>query len=138
MTGDSAARAYRVAGADEQVYQRRACRLLPVSTPPGAWAGMLITADPATRHVQGRPALVRPDLASSRLPGGVTPGVAPGAVKLELLGGFGLTRLGRPAAVPVSGQRLVAFLALSRHPVRRAYVAGMLWPEVSDERSGEW
>jgi hypothetical protein len=106
----------------------RACRLLPVTTLPEAWAGMLITADPATRHVQGRPALVRPDLASSRLPDGVAPGVVPGAVKLELLGGFSLTRLG-----PYRGSRSAAsasslFSRLAAIPCDRAYVAGMLCP----------
>lgn len=37
--------------------------------------------------------------------------------------------------LPLSAQRLLAFLALQRRPVQRLYVAGVLWTESSEERS---
>ena len=42
---------------------------------------------------------------------------------------------GVPAWLPCSAQRLIAFLALHPHPLRRAHVAGTLWPDVSEARS---
>jgi DNA-binding SARP family transcriptional activator len=35
----------------------------------------------------------------------------------------------------MSSQRVIAFLALHRRPLRRVYVAGSLWPETSDGRA---
>jgi DNA-binding SARP family transcriptional activator len=37
--------------------------------------------------------------------------------------------------LPPAGARLVAFLALQRHPVTRHRVAGVLWPDATDERA---
>ncbi|MEU4560136.1 BTAD domain-containing putative transcriptional regulator [Actinoplanes sp. NPDC023936] len=54
---------------------------------------------------------------------------------LELLDGFRL-RAGQDA-VEVSdvGQRLIALLALRRRPVRRAVIAGTLWPDKTESRA---
>jgi len=60
---------------------------------------------------------------------------ATGDVKLCLLDGFQLTRSGHPLLVSPTGQRLLAFLALSERAVSRVYVAGTLWPDMPEERS---
>lgn len=54
---------------------------------------------------------------------------------LELLGGFRLTCSAREVEMPVSAQRVLAMLALSGRSLRRSYVAGMLWPDSSEERA---
>jgi DNA-binding SARP family transcriptional activator len=60
-----------------------------------------------------------------------------GAVRfrLTLLGGFSVAYHGRPIAVPVGAQRVLAFLALQPQPLLRTYVAGSLWPDRSQGRS---
>ncbi len=55
--------------------------------------------------------------------------------RLELLGGFALWLGGRPASEPHQVQRLLAFLALHRRPLHRAFVSGRLWPELSQEHA---
>ena len=52
-----------------------------------------------------------------------------------LLGGFQLRASGRPVVLPLSGQRLVAFLAVHEQVLQRPFVAGSLWPDVPDERA---
>ena len=52
-----------------------------------------------------------------------------------LLRGFELRRAGTAVSLPTSAQRLAAFLALQDHPVQRLFVAGMLWPDASEDRS---
>src|SRR5215471_10553476 len=52
-----------------------------------------------------------------------------------LLGGFTLLRDAEEIELPMSAQRLVALLALCERPLSRAYLAGVLWPECSTERS---
>jgi DNA-binding SARP family transcriptional activator len=54
---------------------------------------------------------------------------------LALLGGFELRSNGNTVDLPMSAQRLLAFVALQDHPVLRTYVAGMLWLESSDEHA---
>lgn len=56
-------------------------------------------------------------------------------MRLNLLGGFELTRCGRDVPVPQASQRLVSFLALQTRPVLRQYVAGTLWPHKQEERA---
>jgi DNA-binding SARP family transcriptional activator len=56
-------------------------------------------------------------------------------VLLHLLDGFRLSRRGRELALPLSAQRLLAFLALQRRPVLRVYVAGSLWPDSTEDRA---
>jgi DNA-binding SARP family transcriptional activator len=60
----------------------------------------------------------------------------PNEVRLCLLVGFQLSCSGQPVIVPPNGQRLLALLALSERAVSRVYVAGTLWPDVPDDRSG--
>lgn len=61
-------------------------------------------------------------------------GSASGA-RLLLLEGFELLQDEERVDVPVTAQRLVAFLALHRRPLRRLYVACTLWPDSSEERA---
>jgi DNA-binding SARP family transcriptional activator len=55
--------------------------------------------------------------------------------RLTLLGTFELECAGVEVRLPMSAQRLVAFVALQEHPVLRAYAAGSLWPDTSEERA---
>lgn len=57
------------------------------------------------------------------------------AVQLRLLGGFGLESHGSPVHVAPTLQRMLAFLALRSRPVLRAFVAGSLWPDVTERRA---
>jgi DNA-binding SARP family transcriptional activator len=57
-------------------------------------------------------------------------------LRLRLLGGFSLTQRERPITLPVSVQRVLAFLALQQQPLRRTYIAGSLWPDTSQRRAG--
>lgn len=56
-------------------------------------------------------------------------------MRVALLKGFQLTADGLTVAVPLSAQRVAAFLALQERPVLRGYVAGNLWPEASEEHA---
>jgi len=55
--------------------------------------------------------------------------------RLTLLGTFELECAGARVRLPMSAQRLVAFVALQEHPVLRAYAAGSLWPDTAEERA---
>jgi DNA-binding SARP family transcriptional activator len=63
------------------------------------------------------------------------PAPAATETRLTLLDGFELVCDDRAVALPHGAQRFVAFLALSRRPLLRPYVAGALWPETLDERA---
>jgi len=54
---------------------------------------------------------------------------------LRLLDTFELRSDGRQVPLPLPAQRLLAFLALQRHPVLRGYVAGTLWLDSSEEHA---
>ncbi len=56
-------------------------------------------------------------------------------VTLSLLGGFELWRNGERLDLPLSAQRLVAFVALNDRPLTRVYVAACLWLDISEKRS---
>jgi DNA-binding SARP family transcriptional activator len=43
--------------------------------------------------------------------------------------------MGRPVALPLSSQRLLALLALHERPIQRTYVAGTLWADYAEQRS---
>jgi DNA-binding SARP family transcriptional activator len=58
-----------------------------------------------------------------------------GALELGLLHGFEVRSGGRSLELPLSAQRLVAFLALQDRPLQRLYVAGNLWLDSSEERA---
>lgn len=55
---------------------------------------------------------------------------------LSLLNAFELRCDGLPVSLPLSAQRLTAFVALHQHPLQRLYVAGTLWIHASDDRAG--
>src|SRR5215216_6116089 len=54
---------------------------------------------------------------------------------VALLGGFALFWGTRLVGVPRASQRLLAFLALQSGMVRRAAVAGTLWPDASERHA---
>jgi DNA-binding SARP family transcriptional activator len=55
--------------------------------------------------------------------------------RLNLLNSFELLAGGKPITLPMTAQRLLAFLALHHHPLQRIYVAGMLWMDSPEERA---
>jgi DNA-binding SARP family transcriptional activator len=57
------------------------------------------------------------------------------AGRLTLLNAFELVCDGTHVALPMSAQRLLAFLALHPRQLLRPFVAGTLWPETTDERA---
>lgn len=57
------------------------------------------------------------------------------AVRVSLLGSFEVRCGSELIELTFSGRRLVAFLALLARQLQRTYVAGSLWPDVSDERA---
>lgn len=54
---------------------------------------------------------------------------------VHLLGQFRVQVDGRVVELPASTHRLVAFLALRRHPVERSYLSACLWLDKSDQRA---
>jgi len=54
---------------------------------------------------------------------------------IELLQQFRVTTGGLPLALGRSGERLVACLALEDRSLAREYIAGVLWPDVSQSRA---
>ena len=55
---------------------------------------------------------------------------------LSLLNAFELRCGGEPVILPLSAQRLLAFVALHEHPLLRVYAAGTLWIDSTEERAG--
>ena len=60
---------------------------------------------------------------------------ASGQTRLGLLGAFDLRIAGGPVSLPMNGQRVLAFLALHGRPLTRAFVAGSLWLDSTDDRA---
>jgi DNA-binding SARP family transcriptional activator len=58
-----------------------------------------------------------------------------GQARLRLLDGFELRYGDTPVQVPLSIQRLLAFLALHDRPVLRSHAAGVLWLDSTEEHS---
>lgn len=56
-------------------------------------------------------------------------------IRLCVLGAFRLTIGGEAIEVPHPARRLLALLALKRHPLLRVYAAGTLWLDNSDDRA---
>jgi DNA-binding SARP family transcriptional activator len=56
-------------------------------------------------------------------------------MQLNLLDAFELECDGAPVDLPMSARRVVAFVAIQDRPVRRAYVAGSLWLDSSEEHA---
>jgi DNA-binding SARP family transcriptional activator len=73
---------------------------------------------------------------------GPAPGIALGsaasgrAVRLGLLQGFQLECAESEVHLPLSSQRVLAFLALQLRPQSRSYVAATLWMDFEEERAG--
>jgi DNA-binding SARP family transcriptional activator len=67
--------------------------------------------------------------------GATSGGGASGELALSLLGGFELRSDGDAVRVPLSAQRVLAFLALHGRPLARVYVAGSLWIDLSERRA---
>jgi DNA-binding SARP family transcriptional activator len=62
----------------------------------------------------------------------------PGArapIRLGLMRGFTLELDQEPLSIPLSAQRVVAFVALRNRPTLRPYVAEMLWLDASQDRA---
>jgi DNA-binding SARP family transcriptional activator len=59
----------------------------------------------------------------------------PPRVELRLVNGFEVRCAGEPVELPLTAQRLVAFLALHERPMQRGYVAGKLWLDTGEERA---
>ena len=58
-----------------------------------------------------------------------------GTSSLSLLNAFDLRCDGKRVALPLSVQRLLAFVALHDHSLLRVFVAGSLWTDSSEERA---
>src|SRR4051794_34352464 len=54
---------------------------------------------------------------------------------LGLLSGFDLLHGDQHVQMPLSGQRVLAFLALHERPLQRVYVAGKLWLDATEDRA---
>jgi DNA-binding SARP family transcriptional activator len=65
--------------------------------------------------------------SASRRPSVSTGARASPGTQLYLLGGFELRRDGAPVELPLSPQRLLAFLALHERPLHRTFVAETIW-----------
>ena len=57
------------------------------------------------------------------------------AARVSLLNAFELVYDGKTVPLPLSAQRVVAFVALERRPLLRAHVAGSLWLDALDDRA---
>jgi len=62
-------------------------------------------------------------------------GPAAAELQLELEGGFALRSDNEVKQLPLTAQRVLAFLALHDRPLLRGYVAGSLWPGSSEARA---
>jgi DNA-binding SARP family transcriptional activator len=58
-----------------------------------------------------------------------------GGIAVDVLGGFQARREGCPIELPTSAQRILAFLAIAGRPLRRIYVAGVLWLDFPEPRA---
>ena len=55
---------------------------------------------------------------------------------LSLLNAFELRCAGELVSLPMTAQRLLAFVALHDHVLLRVYVAGVLWTDTTEEKAG--
>ncbi len=71
-------------------------------------------------------------------PGGDTPTSTPAPraeIRLSLLNGFELICDHQNVWLPLTGQRVLAFLAVQEHPLVRLFVAATLWPDTPEARA---
>jgi DNA-binding SARP family transcriptional activator len=66
---------------------------------------------------------------------GIVEWAGPPQFRIELLGGFRFTVASAPIELQKPAKRLLATLAIHRKPLQRSFVAGLLWPDVLDERA---
>ncbi|MGZ6613107.1 MAG: AfsR/SARP family transcriptional regulator [Solirubrobacteraceae bacterium] len=66
---------------------------------------------------------------------GYTAGRRDAVIELALIGGFSLRIGPKQVELPLSAQRLVAFVALHPGQLRRTFVAGSLWTDASEQRA---
>jgi DNA-binding SARP family transcriptional activator len=92
----------------------------PAAPAPPSLGDIDVWAPPAARHPLRRPGA---DLDRRQ------------TVRVRLVGGFELTQGGRPVALPLTAQRVIAFLALHDRPLLRGFVSGCLYTEKSEERA---
>jgi DNA-binding SARP family transcriptional activator len=83
-----------------------------------------VTETPSLRLDAGT--LRRP--SSSRPPAGAV-------AQIQLLDSFDVVIARRSVPLPFSAQRVLAFVALHDHPLKRVYVAGSLWLDAPEERA---
>lgn len=57
-------------------------------------------------------------------------------IEISLLGGFQLRYQDEPVTIPLGSQRVVAFVAMHDRLILRSHVAGVLWPDTTEERAG--
>src|SRR5438105_14349200 len=62
-------------------------------------------------------------------------GSGAGSVRLTLLDGFALRTDGEALQLPVTLERVIAFVAPRQRGVHRAAAAGTLWPTASEEHA---
>src|SRR5688572_24208060 len=62
-------------------------------------------------------------------------GLAVGSARLRVLESFHLAYDRAPVRLPMSAQRVLAFLALHERPLQRSYVAGSLWLDLPEARA---
>jgi DNA-binding SARP family transcriptional activator len=62
-------------------------------------------------------------------------GACHGRVELRLLGGFEVRCDGLPVELPPTLHRLLALLALRDRSLLRSYVAGVLWPDTTEDKA---
>src|SRR4051794_6911368 len=88
------------------------------------------------RHVMRRRDAMGGTIARSRSASADrTPASNSAVSRLSLLPRFEFVVAGAPIPVSARSQRLVALLAVERKQLRRAYIAGTLWPEVGMDRA---
>jgi DNA-binding SARP family transcriptional activator len=62
-------------------------------------------------------------------------GTTPAGWRLRLVQGFDLSLNGLSVELPMSAQRVLAFLAVCARPLNRSYVCGTLWADSSETRA---
>lgn len=73
--------------------------------------------------------------SSTTLPTTTASAATPSRVEIGVLGAFSLRIDGRPAALALSAQRVVSFLALHEGTLLRRHVAGMLWSDTTERHA---
>jgi DNA-binding SARP family transcriptional activator len=71
----------------------------------------------------------------TRIPSGQRAGTPARGLCLNLLDGFELHCDGQVVHLPMSSQRLLCYLALHDRPLLRVHVAGMLWPDATEDHA---